>query len=633
MVQINMIGAGHLGGRKQTSRNGQSDSEASTVADGADEADGSPEDRAQTRIDRERRHVAEIERKDPLRARLLQALADDPATPSELARAAGAASESVSRQLRALREAGLVRDERMVGDRRQRCYSLTDEGAWQLSRHRAFGAPRQPPPPPGDEEAEAFLRAGLERAVELRRKTHELGEASTRLRAVLEQAQKRGLPDLALDAMAELATTLRQDRQFAEMGVLLGRLDEIALGQVELFGSTLVLPATAHRDYALGRVADGHDDNNLSVRATHLVTAAMSYQRLSRAASEDSSARRWRGLQAWSIASLAGNLREQSRFEPALYHAALAMSLFDELGDTYGRSRCLFMLGYCWRLLGDFDEAWQRLCAARTLAAADGYMRFEADALMQMGEVRRCQGHPVAARELLQEALEHGRRLDLTVTMAFAQSALGAVEYQEQRFEPAREALQQAHALFDACGHQEGLALNARRQAIVARSLFLGRRREFHEAERLIADASDRYRDLRSPAGITACEIEGARLYYMRHGKAPAQIAQLLARLGESEQSELVELDPWVPHQLASFAEYVGDDALAERARLLLADGQRRLAQLRPQAVPRATPPSSVEAPIVEHVFGGGFEMGGETRSQRGDGGGLFQLAPVPVLA
>lgn len=142
----------------------------------------------------------------------------------------------------------------------------------------------------------------------------------------------------------------------------------------------------------------------------------------------------WFRSQAWSVISLAGNLRKQTRLERALRLATIAKRSFDSLEDEYGQAQCLFMFGFCLRLLGEFREASACLDHAYRLAEDNCFERARADTLMQIGEVRRCLGDLDEAREFLNEALERADGMRLLVTQAFAQSTLGAVEFQKQEY-------------------------------------------------------------------------------------------------------------------------------------------------------------------------------------------------------
>jgi hypothetical protein len=208
-----------------------------------------------------------------------------------------------------------------------------------------------------------------------------------------------------------------------------------------------------------------------------------------------------------------------------------------------------------------------------------GFRRIEAGTLMQMGEVRRCQGHGVEARSWLEACLELAEPMELGVTQAFAWSALGAASYQNLDLDKATAALERAHLLFDRCDHRVGMALNLRRQAIVARrALDVCRAGDVGRIANLVATALERYTSLRSPAGAVACEIEEGRLA-LRGGGRESIVRRLLARLTDTRQRNLIELDPWVPRVLVDFAHDADDPELTTRSGELLESAERRVAR------------------------------------------------------
>lgn len=71
---------------------------------------------------------------DPTRRRIVEMLAASPHTATELHRAFPIAAPAVSRHLRVLREAGLVVDRGVPGDKRVRLYALAPEPIGELSR-------------------------------------------------------------------------------------------------------------------------------------------------------------------------------------------------------------------------------------------------------------------------------------------------------------------------------------------------------------------------------------------------------------------------------------------------------------------------------------------------------------------
>jgi DNA-binding MarR family transcriptional regulator len=577
---------------------------------------------AEQRIQRQIEEVAETEKKEPLRRRILAALVDGTATPTELGKRLGSPAPSISRILKEFREAGLVVSEGDEADRRRSHYSLTAAGEVQLNKHTAFGAKEKPPPPLSGDQTVQLLRTALDRAVRIRREANRLGEAIARLRAVIREAEKIGARDIALEGMVELAKTLRQDRRPEEQEELwaaydeqVDRLNDIALGNDADYGAELAVPAAAHLKYSLGRAGDRRGED-LPSREAHLTAACSLYGQLVSNSQMPVTAN-WLARQAWSVVSLAGNLRKQTQLEKALRLATMAKRSFDLLEDDYGRAHCLFMFGFCLRLLGEFREAWVCLERAYKIADIRSFERIRADTLMQMGEVKRCLGDLDEAREMLDDALGQADGMKLLVTQAFAQSALGAVEFQQEHLSQARDYLAGAESLFQGCQHVEGMALNARRQAAVAREIAVESSKPSYAAvERLIESAYEGYADLHSPAGIAACAIEEGRVRMLRKGgRVQPVVERLRALLADRSQREILELDPWVPQLLTRFAEDAGDEALLGQSEGVMATAQEKLAERGAQGVERVA--LVVEELVLEdedEIAPSAAEMGGESR-------------------
>jgi tetratricopeptide (TPR) repeat protein len=382
--------------------------------------------------------------------------------------------------------------------------------------------------------------------------------------------------------------------------------------------ASVAMRATAHREYVLGRVGE-QSGADLVEQAEHLRVAAKLYAQFAASPSWGSSSE-WQMREAWSTLSLARNLRSRSLYGRALSKASHALDLFTRLGDPYGRSYSLFTMGFCLRLLGQFAAAWRYLQEAHRLAVEHSFARFEADALMQMGDVRRCQDRNDDARELLAEALALADPLELKVTRAFGRSALGAAEYQAGNLEQAKVELDRAYELFTTANHGVGMALNARRRAVVARRLAeVGNRDAENRARSLLTGARSRYTRLGSPAGVMACDIELGRMKLARHERPTRVVVLLRERLDDTPQRDLLEQDPWFPRLLAAFAKDADDPALTEHARRLLETAPKRLAgQAQPTiaVTSRALKwPDESEPAIIESIPAG--EMGGEPRRER----------------
>lgn len=529
-----------------------------------------------TRREARVRSVKAAEQKEPMRRRILVALADGSRTPRELAKMLDSHPETMTRLLGDLRKSGLVEAKVDQGDRRRRPHVLTAEGEVALGEHYAYGEREEPSRRLDRKESIKLYRDALDRAIRLRRESNELEEAEDRLRAVVREACRIDAQDVALDGLAELTKTLRQRGDYDQMEATIDQLEAISLGKASGYDAAYVLPAAAHYRYAIGRCGERRGDP-LPARAKHLATAFSLYGHLAETSSGKRS-RSWLQSQAWSVLSLAGNLRKQTQLTRALHFAAVAKSAFDSIEDDYGRVQCLFMFGFCLRLLGEFKEAWTCLSQAHALASENAFARAQSETLMQMGEVCRCQSEVEKARDHLNEALELAAYMETRVTLGFARSALGAVAFQEQEFGTAREHLADAQQDFEECEHQQGRALNARRQAAVARKIALESNRPNYVAiERWIDGAIDQYRDMRSPAGLAACHVESGWVQMMRKdGRVKPVVEQLSRLLQDDQRRKTIELDPWTPLLLKNFAHEFAEAEFVQLADEVFEAGSER---------------------------------------------------------
>ena len=519
-----------------------------------------------------RGQTRQIEAREPLQRKILRALGEREATPSDLTEALPESKEAISRRLGNLLESGLVEYQQVEGDLRQRLYRLTPAGERVLGRHLVYG---KPDPLPAAPDAADLARAGLESALRMRRQANRLDEASERMRIVLRQADEMGSNELVVDTLGELAATLRQARRRDEYEEAVQELEQIALGEHPSKDSALVLPATAHRQYELGRARDGGIEDPHK-RARHLDAAQSLYCQL-RCSAEPHREFVWAQREGWSVLSLASNLRERSYFEQAIEKASAAMALFRQIDDDYGQTRSLFVIGLCLRLMGDFRGAWNHLAEALVLAQERTFERFQIDTLLQMGDVQRCIGHVEPARFLLLEALAQASRMNLDLIQAFALSSLGACSYQEGDYDSARAQLNRAQGLFKTCRHREGLALNGRRLAAVKCRLlgqFTGA--PLARLEQNLNTARKQFEKLRSPAGAAACDIDLGRVCLLAGTEPKDAIERLKGRLKDPPQRDLIELDPWVPAYLLEFSTEAGDRGLKGSAKSVVADGWRR---------------------------------------------------------
>jgi DNA-binding MarR family transcriptional regulator len=534
------------------------------------------EDTVQTRlaahrVATQRADIERAERATPMHRAILGCLATSPASPTELAERLDVAKESVSRRLKLMTKKELVTAVPDPADGRRKVYALTKHGEVQAARHLTYGARSAAPAPPDRESVVAFLWAALHSAVELRRRTGRRDDVVGRLTVVCDQARHATAPELELRARTEFLATLRQAGRVSEIPTYLEELETIASGSHPAFPPSLALAAFGHLEYEHGRQAE----RDLTERAAHLVTAHRTFQSLE----ADRGDSLWTRRRGWALAALADNLRQQGELALALDAVRAALELFTGIGDVYGVVRGRFLTGFCLRLCGQFLEAHKHLEDAHQLAVDNDYELFAADALMQLGETRRCLGDYTSATAMLEEARGRASALGLPLTRAFAESSLAATVHAQGGDHQALTGLDAASELFEARQHADGMALNLRRWAVVQRASASGPG-DLDEADRAVEKALGIYTDLVSPAGMAACLIESGYIAKQRRQSPWAQRGALRALLHTEEYRPLIELDPWVPSMLVAFADDVEDESLSALASSLLDDSMRRLGRL-----------------------------------------------------
>jgi tetratricopeptide (TPR) repeat protein len=494
---------------------------------------------ARRRVEQARRTAAPSGKS--LRSQILTLLAEaKESTPSEVATTLNRSTTVVSRVLTTLLESELVAFESDPNDGRIRHY--------RLSTSDAVSEEGEVKPPSAAEEERQYLRLVIAAAVSARRSTNDLGYAVDRLERALEQATEVEANDLALIARRELVTTLRQAGRDAEVQPHLDALAEIAAGKVGV-EADLVAPATACLDYELGR----HDPLPTRQRLDHLTTAATVFARCDQL----DEAHDWAPREGWALLGSAELWRQQTNFGAAFDYAKRAESVFAAYGDTYGSAEATRMQGLCQRLRGNFSEAIAVLRRADDLAKVDSADRCRADVLLQLGDALRCTGELTAAAETLSEAAEIAGEIGRTRTFGFSLTALAAVRYAsgelDQAWDYATKAEQQL------ASSPPGRALNARRQAVIARELAAnGDPTKWDQSVDFFRQSMAQYRTLQSPAGIAACLV-GLGKVYEKQGVPDPAIDDLVDVASSRAGRILIPIDPWIPNLMQQWAEESGD--------------------------------------------------------------------------
>ncbi|HZP57788.1 MAG TPA: tetratricopeptide repeat protein [Dehalococcoidia bacterium] len=139
-------------------------------------------------------------------------------------------------------------------------------------------------------------------------------------------------------------------------------------------------------------------------------------------------------------------------------YRALALPIFEELGDLVGQANVLNNLGVAATLEGRWDEA--LACFARSKAAREkaGDVVGAATASNNIGEVLLDRGEIGEAESLFQEVLRVWRAASYPVGVAVATSALGRVATRAGRLEEARTLLDEALESFRGMGAESFVA-------------------------------------------------------------------------------------------------------------------------------------------------------------------------------
>lgn len=105
-----------------------------------------------------------------------------------------------------------------------------------------------------------------------------------------------------------------------------------------------------------------------------------------------------------------------------------AAEVADHLGAPAVRCLALIQRGFAFRYRGELDKAVDVLSGAIRLVEKNGNRELEATAVESLGLVRRDQGHPDQACDLLERNLEMARELDVRRRTALACMHLGSVK-------------------------------------------------------------------------------------------------------------------------------------------------------------------------------------------------------------
>ena len=128
-------------------------------------------------------------------------------------------------------------------------------------------------------------------------------------------------------------------------------------------------------------------------------------------------------------------------------HSSLALALYEELGDLWGKGSVLNNLGIRAYWAGRWDEAVELYAKGRDAFERIGDVASTAMGLANIGEIRSDQGRIDEAAELYQRAHQIWQRMGDRASIAFITSNMGRLATRSELFDEAHELLTTAKSL------------------------------------------------------------------------------------------------------------------------------------------------------------------------------------------
>jgi tetratricopeptide (TPR) repeat protein/transcriptional regulator with XRE-family HTH domain len=193
-------------------------------------------------------------------------------------------------------------------------------------------------------------------------------------------------------------------------------------------------------------------------------------------------------------AGLAGLLRHDGPWAEALTRHATALRCARQLSDRLGQANALTDIGEVRRLTGDYPGAVQALEEALGLYRDLGDQLGQANALTDLGDVRRLAGDYAGAAQALEQALGLYRDLGNRLGQANALTNLGNVRRLTDDYAGAAQVLEQALGIHRDIGERRGQAKALNHLGEVRRETgnYLGAAQALEEALSIDRDLGDR---------------------------------------------------------------------------------------------------------------------------------------------
>jgi tetratricopeptide (TPR) repeat protein/transcriptional regulator with XRE-family HTH domain len=248
-------------------------------------------------------------------------------------------------------------------------------------------------------------------------------------------------------------------------------------------------------------------------------------------------------------ASLASLLRRDGPWAEAITRHTAAIQAARHLGDRLGEANALHDLGTVRRLTGDYPAAAQAQEQALSIYRDLGDRRGQANALSFLGDVRRATGDYPAAAQAQEQALGIHRDLGNRLGQAGALLYLGAVRRLTGDYPAAAQALEQAQGIFRDLGDRasEAEALNER-GALHRVSGDLAQAEGSHQQALDLARAiASSWDEAHALAGLGRCAVAAG--HAAQAEVLLRQALEIFQRIGAAEAPDLLaELDALTAH-------------------------------------------------------------------------------------
>jgi tetratricopeptide (TPR) repeat protein/transcriptional regulator with XRE-family HTH domain len=258
-------------------------------------------------------------------------------------------------------------------------------------------------------------------------------------------------------------------------------------------------------------------------------------------------------------AGLAGLLRRDGPWAEAITRHHAAIGAAQHLGDRLGQANALHDLGDVRRLTGDYRAAAQIPEQALAIYRDLGDRVGQANALLNLGAVRRLTGEYPAAGQALEQALGIYRDLGDRLGQAHALHYLGAVRRLTGEYPAAGQALEQALGIYRDLGDRFGQAHTLRNLGDVRRATG-----DYPAAAQVLEQALGIYRDLGDRVG-QAHTLRNLGAVRRLTGEYPAAAQALEQALGLSRDVGVRGGEAEALNERGTLHRVTGDLVQAER--------------------------------------------------------------------